>query len=132
MEEKKQFDMDKYRNGDCEVICEECGATIALEKTLRTRTIAKDKDGFDVMEQFFFCDRCGKHYTITVIDHKQQKMIQKRAQIKKQIRMHTKIGSREKTIQDLHKKEERLKEDMMKRASMLKEKYKEECQDVYK
>lgn len=127
---EKKFDMKKYREGKAEVICEECGLAIDLEKTVGMRKIAKDKDGFDVIEQFFSCGHCGKHYTITVIDHEQQKMIQKRQQLLKQIRMHEKIRSREKTIRDLWKKEERLKTDLKKRADMLKERYREECRDV--
>lgn len=130
MEEKKKFDMDKYMNGEAEVICEKCGHPISIEKTISTRPIAKDKDGFNVIEQFFSCNYCGEHYTITVIDHRLQKMIQKRQQLKKQIRLYERIRSREETIWNLHKKEERMKEDMKKRASMLKEKYREECQNV--
>lgn len=130
MEEKKKFDMDKYMDGDIEVICEGCGRPINIEKTIRTRPIAKDSDGFNVIEQFFLCDYCGKHYTITVIDHEQQKLIQKRQQLKKQIRMHEKIKSREKTIQNLHKKEEYLKKEMKKRASELKEKFKNTIADI--
>lgn len=129
--EKQQFDMEKYRNGDIEVICEECGFPVNIEKTIGTREIARDEKGFNIIEQFFFCEHCGKHYTITVIDREQQIMIQKRQQLKKQIRLHEKIRSREKTIRDLQKKEERMKADMMKRASMLKEEYREECRNEF-
>lgn len=129
--EKHGFNMEKYKNGDAEVICEECGFLVNIEKTIGTRAIAKDEKGFNVIEHFFSCEHCGKHYTITVIDREQQVMIQKHQQLKKQIRMHEKIKSREKTIWDLHKKEERMKAEMMERASMLKEKYREECRIVY-
>ena len=60
MEAKKQFDMEKYKNGDVEVICEECGFPINFEKAIDTRIIAKDNDGYDVVEQFFKCNYCGR------------------------------------------------------------------------
>lgn len=123
----KKFDMEKYKSGDAEVICEKCGSRINLGKTTRTRKIAEDMDGFDVIKQFFSCECCGEHYTITVIDRGQQKMIQRRQQLNKQIRLYESIRSREKTIRDLRKKEERLKADMLKRALMLKERYMKEC-----
>lgn len=120
--------MEAYRNG-AEVICDACGS--AIEDTgIESRVIAKDKDGYDVVEQFFECQNCGKHYTVTVIDRKLLLMIQKRRQLLKQIKLHEQIKSREQTIRKLLAKNESMKRQQLARATELKERYREECGNV--
>ena len=51
---------------DDRVICDSCGQQTDIE--LWTRQIAKDRNGYDVTEQYFECKNCGKHYTVGVYD----------------------------------------------------------------
>lgn len=118
------FDMEKFRESAA-VACDSCGKDIDMRAQMSTRVIAKDEDGFDVVEQFFTCGSCGRHYTVTVIDREQKKLIQQRQQLNRQIRLATQIRSREKTIRRLQKKDEFLKRQQIERAKVLKEKYKE-------
>ena len=55
--------------------------------------------------------------------------IQKRRQIQAQIRLHRQIGSRPGTIQHFIRKEENLKDKMLRRSQELKERYREECEN---
>lgn len=128
MEKGKIFDMEAYKNG-AEVICDACGSVIE-DTGIESRVIAKDKDGYDVAEQFFECQNCGKHYTVTVIDRKLLLMIQKRRQLLKQIKLHEQIKSREQTIKKLLEKNESMKRQQMERTTELKERYREECGNV--
>lgn len=125
---EQKFDMERYAAG-ASVYCDSCGQEIDMEKQTATRVIAKDEDGFDVVEQFFTCASCGRHYTVTVIDHEQQKLIQQRRQLRKEIRLHIQIRSREKTIERLQRKDDFLKREQIRRAEKLKAKYKGECED---
>ena len=86
---------------DDRVICDSCGQQTDIE--LWTRQIAKDRNGYDVTEQYF------------------------RRQIQAQIRLHRQIGSRPGTIQHFIRKEENLKDKMLRRSQELKERYREEC-----
>ena len=43
------------------IICDVCGKEIDYANTISTRTIAKDAEGRDVIEQFFTCQSCGAH-----------------------------------------------------------------------
>lgn len=110
---------------DDRVICDSCGQQTDVE--LWTRLIAKDRNGYDVTEQYFECKNCGKHYTVGVYDRQMRLDIQKRRQIQAQIRLHRQIGSRPGTIQHFIRKEENLKDKMLRRSQELKERYREEC-----
>lgn len=108
------------------VICDACGKETAIN--LWTREIAKERDGyFPVVEKYFCCEACGKHYTVGVYDHEQSMNVQKRRRLQRMIRLHISIRSRQETIEGLQKEEQRLKAKMLKRAERLKEKYREEC-----
>ena len=67
------------------IICDVCGKEIDYANTISTRTIAKDAEGRDVIEQFFTCQSCGAHYTIMIIDSKMKIMIQKRKQLQNKV-----------------------------------------------
>lgn len=123
----KKFNEEIYLRGS-EVVCDSCGIVIDMEKTTKTRVIAKDEDGSDIVEQYFTCQGCGKHYTITVIDREIRKMIQKRQQLRRQINLHTQIRSRPQTVKMLQKKDEALKQQQLTRAASLKKKYRKECE----
>ncbi len=111
------------------VICDSCGKETPVE--LWTREIAKDRDGCPVTEQYFDCKECGKHYTVIVCDRKMRMDIQKRRSIQAQIRLHMEIHSKRSTVELYKQKEENLKAKMIRRSQELKEKYREECQNVY-
>ena len=64
------------------VICDACGKETAIN--LWTREIAKERDGyFPVVEKYFCCEACGKHYTVGVYDHEQSMNVQKRRRIQR-------------------------------------------------
>lgn len=123
---EQNFNEQAYFAGS-EVHCDACGKIIEMNGATYTRIIAKDEDGFNVAEQFFDCPHCGAHYTIAVIDRKMQQLIQQRQQIRKQVALHRRIKSREKTFQKLQRTDERIKRQQEARMKMLKAKYEKEC-----
>lgn len=118
MEEKKK-----------EIICDGCGIDImGMGMQIKDRVIAEDESKNPVIERYFDCMNCGKHYTITVIDREMRLMIQKRQQLQNRIIRMLKGGTKLETI-DAQKEAVRiLKADMMYRAAMLKETYLKEKQ----
>lgn len=122
----QNFNAQAYRAGS-EVYCDNCGKTIEMNGATFSRIIAKDEEGYNVAEQYFDCPHCGTHYTVAVIDRKMQRMIQQRQQIRKQIELHRKIKSREKTFLKLQKEDERIKQLQEAHMKMLKAKYEKEC-----
>lgn len=122
----QNFNTQAYRAGS-EVYCDNCGKTIEMNGATFSRIIAKDEEGYNVAEQYFDCPHCGTHYTVAVIDRKMQRMIQKRQQIRKQIELHRKIKSREKTFLKLQKEDEQIKQLQEAHMKMLKAKYEKEC-----
>lgn len=122
----QNFNTQAYRAGS-EVYCDNCGKTIEMNGATFSRIIAKDEEGYNVAEQYFDCPHCGTHYTVAVIDRKMQRMIQQRQQIRKQIELHRKIKSREKTFLNLQKEDERIKQLQEAHMKMLKAKYEKEC-----
>lgn len=123
---EQNFNEQAYFAGS-EVHCDACGKIIEMNGATYTRIIAKDEDGFNVAEQFFDCQHCGAHYTIAVIDRKMQQLIQQRQQIRKQVALHRRIKSREKTFQKLQRTDESIKRQQEARMKMLKAKYEKEC-----
>jgi GTP-binding protein EngB required for normal cell division len=115
---EKKFNEEAYRNGS-EVVCDVCGSVIE-HINVKTRIIARQAEGFNVTEQYFTCQECGKKYTVLIVDHEMQFLIQKRQQVERQIR------SRAQTIQRLITKIEKIKKQQEERMIMLKEQYKEE------
>lgn len=122
-----KFDLNKYLAGG-EVFCDRCGTKINMEQVRQTREIAKDVEGFGVIEQFFECENCGMHYTVLVIDRKMKEMIKKRQRIHKQIALHKQIKSREATLRKLIRQDEQIKQQQMQRMSKLKKRYRKEIE----
>ena len=121
---EKKFNEEVYRNGS-EVVCDVCGSVIE-HINVKTRIIARQAEGFNVTEQYFTCQECGKKYTVLIVDHEMQFLIQKRQQVERQIKLHRQIRSRAQTIQRLITKDEKIKKQQEERMIMLKEQYKEE------
>lgn len=121
---EKKFNEEAYRNG-AEVVCDVCGSVIE-HINVKTRIIARQAEGFNVTEQYFTCQECGKKYTVLIVDHEMQFLIQKRQQVERQIKLHRQIRSRAQTIQRLITKIEKIKKQQEERMIMLKEQYKEE------
>lgn len=96
---EKKFNEEAYRNG-AEVVCDVCGSVIE-HINVKTRIIARQAEGFNVTEQYFTCQECGKKYTVLIVDHEIQFLIQKRQQVERQIKLHRQIRSRAQTIQRL-------------------------------
>ena len=115
---EKKFNEEAYRNGS-EVVCDVCGSVIE-------HINARQAEGFNVTEQYFTCQECGKKYTVLIVDHEMQFLIQKRQQVERQIKLHRQIRSRTQTIQRLTTKIEKIKKQQEERMIMLKEQYKEE------
>lgn len=122
----QNFNTQAYQAGS-EVYCDNCGKTIEMNGATFSRIIEKDEEGYNVAEQYFDCPHCGAHYTVAVIDRKMQQMIQQRQQIRKQIELHRKIKSREKTFLKLQKEDERIKQLQEAHMKLLKAKYEKEC-----
>lgn len=123
---EQNFNEQIYRAGS-EVYCDACGKVINMNGATYSRIIAKDEEGYNVAEQFFDCPHCGAHYTIAVIDRKMQQLIQQRQQIRKQIALHRRIKSREKTFQKLQRTDDQIKRQQETRMKTLKAKYEKEC-----
>lgn len=111
------------------IICDECGVQIEKEQMeIWDRVIAIDEDGCDVVEQYFDCPHCGKHYTVTVIDRQQKIIIQKRRQVQKKINLCIKNYGANARIRKYQEEERELHEEFKYRAKVLKERYEKEIQ----
>lgn len=128
MSEEEQNRMLKYFSGG-EIVCDVCGEVIDVNGSIWDRVITKDPEGFDVVERYFTCPKCKKHYTVSVLDRQQMLNIQKRRNIRQKIRLHIQIKSNPQTIQYYQRKEEQIREKQMQRSEMLKVKYREECKN---
>ena len=89
---EKKFNEEVYRNGS-EVVCDACGSVIK-HINVKARIIARQAEGFNVTEQYFTCQECGKKYTVLIVDHEMQFLIQKRQQVERQIKLHRQIRRR--------------------------------------
>ena len=118
-------DKNNKNSQTLEVVCDVCGSVIE-HINVKTRVIARQAEGFNVTEQYFTCQECGKKYTVLIVDHEMQFLIQKRQQVERQIKLHRQIRSRAQTIQRLIMKDEKIKKQQEERMIMLKEQYKEE------
>lgn len=111
------------------IICDECRVEIEQEQLeVWDRVITKDENGNDVVERYFDCPNCGKHYTVTVIDREMKLMIQKRRQIQKKIALGIRNRASEYVLRRYKQKDDELKEDLKYRENVLKEKYEKEIQ----
>lgn len=124
------IDLEKYKAREVKICCDDCGNVVDLAKTMKTRVIGKDPVGREVVEQYFTCDDCGRHYTIAVMDTKQRTLIRERQQLQRQIRIFAQIGAKDKKIRVMQRKEEHMKNELMKRSAQLKECWKEVCGNV--
>ena len=114
---EKKFNEEVYRNGS-EVVCDACGSVIK-HINVKARIIARQAEGFNVTEQYFTCQECGKKYTVLIVDHEMQFLIQKRQQVERQIKLHRQIRSRAQTIQRLVTKIEKIKKQQEERMIMM-------------
>ena len=112
---EKKFNEEVYRNGS-EVVCDACGSVIK-HINVKARIIARQAEGFNVTEQYFACQECGKKYTVLIVDHEMQFLIQKRQQVERQIKLHRQIRSRAQTIQRLVTKIEKIKKQQEEKAA---------------
>ena len=104
--------------------CDQCGAILEdIGAELTERVIGEDEDGNEVIERFFECPFCGKHYTVTVLDRQMRLMIQERQQIAAKVRRILKQRGNAIIMQKLIEKDTALKEELIYRANVLKEKY---------
>jgi len=111
-----------------EVHCDKCGAEIKIAKTADTRIIARDRCGFPVMEQYFECQNCGRHYTVHITDRQMKLLIHRRYEVHRQIMLCRTIGKTEETIRKLIERNDELKQQQKELEAELKEKYKKECE----
>lgn len=107
-----------------EIICDHCGANILdMGMHLEERVLAEDEAKNPIIESFFNCPYCGKHYTVTVIDREMRLMIQKRQQLQKRIGRRLKDGAKMVSVRVQQEAVRELQDDLMHRAAMLKRKY---------
>lgn len=62
-------------------ICDKCSQEIEID--LQETTIEKDKDGNDIVEQFFICPMCSKRYTVIILDQFMKQKIAARKRLKR-------------------------------------------------
>lgn len=54
-----------------------------IEINIQEQVIDQDKDGSDIIEQFFLCPECGQRYTVFISDQFMRKKIAARKRLKK-------------------------------------------------
>lgn len=54
-------------------ICDKCNTEIGFD--IRKEVIDRDKNGEEIIEQFFICPKCGARYTIFISDQFMRKKI---------------------------------------------------------
>ncbi len=62
-------------------ICNQCGTEIKIN--VQEEVIDHERNGKDIVEQFFICPECGKRYTIFICDSYMEKRIAGRKRLKK-------------------------------------------------
>ncbi len=62
-------------------ICDQCGTEIQIN--VQEEVIDHERNGKDVIEQFFICPVCEKRYTIFIRDSYMEKKIEGRKRLKK-------------------------------------------------
>ena len=99
-----------------EIICDSCGAEVlGMGMKLADQVLAEDEAGNPVIERYFDCPNCGRHYTVTVMDREMRLMMQKRQRLKD--------GAKAVAVKAQQEAARELQDGLMQRASMLKEKY---------
>lgn len=107
------------------IICDKCNASFTQNTLkIKNRVITQDEQGENVLEQYFECPICKAHYTVTIMDRKQELMLQEREQFTAAVKEAVRSGQLNKVIR-YQRKERELSGELIKRAKMLKEKYKE-------
>lgn len=111
-----------------EVYCDKCGTEIEITKTMGTRVIARERNGFPILEQYFICQNCKKHYTVHMSNQQMYLLEQERHWIQTQIRICQTIGNAEETARKLIEKNDNIKQQQKELEAELKEKYRKECE----
>lgn len=62
-------------------VCDKCNTEIGFD--IREEIIGRDKDGEEIIEQFFICPECGSRYTIFISDQFMRKKIAARKRLKR-------------------------------------------------
>lgn len=62
-------------------ICDKCSKEI--EMNVQEEVIDQNKEGKDIIEQFFVCPECGQRYTIFISDQFMQQKIAARKRLKR-------------------------------------------------
>ncbi len=62
-------------------ICDKCNTEIGFD--IRKEVIDRDKNGEEIIEQFFICQKCGARYTIFISDQFMRKKIAARKRLKR-------------------------------------------------
>lgn len=107
------------------IICDKCNESFAQDTLkIMNELITKDEQGENVIEHYFECPICKAHYTVTIMDRKQELMLQKRKQFTAAVKEAVRAGQLNKVI-IYQRKGRELSGELIKRAKMLKEKYKE-------
>ncbi len=64
-------------------VCNQCGARIQIN--IQEAIIDRDKDGEEVIEQFFICPGCSQRYTVFISD----RFMREKAAVRKRMRRKT-------------------------------------------
>lgn len=62
-------------------ICDQCGTEIKIN--VQEEVIDHERNGKDIVEQFFICPECGQRYTIFISDQFMQQKIAARKRLKR-------------------------------------------------
>lgn len=62
-------------------VCDKCNKEITID--IQETIIEKDKDGIDIVEQFFVCPMCSQRYTIIILDQFMRQKISARKRLKR-------------------------------------------------
>lgn len=106
-----------------EIECDRCAAPIPMiSQTIKEEVI--DNQGGDLVKLLFFqCPRCGEKYEILIEDNQMREMIRKRKKVLQEIDVKRYIKAREKSIERLIKKSDKIKKAQERHYAELKEKY---------
>lgn len=105
------------------VECDRCAAPIPMGSQTLKEELIDNQEG-DLVKLFFFqCPRCGEKYEILIEDNQMREMIRKRKKVLQEIDVKRYIKAREKSIERLIKKSDKIKAAQERHYAELKEKY---------
>lgn len=70
-------------------ICDKCAKE--MEISIQQKVIDRDKDGHEVIEQFFVCPNCSAHYVVIILDQLMREKIAARKCFKTNSKMYKKL-----------------------------------------